>query len=105
MTQEKELNKLKIDDTNYLTNYTPKYLNRKPYVPYDSRKVYAIIPGVIQEILVKKGQAVQKNQSIIILEAMKMKNVIVASRDGKIKTVHVQTGTMVPKGELLLEFE
>lgn len=105
MIQEKDLKKLTIDDTNYLTRFTTKYSKRKPYVPYDSRKVCAVIPGVIQEIFVKKGQLVHKNQSIIILEAMKMKNVMIAPRDGTIKTIHVQSGAMVAKGELLLEFE
>jgi biotin carboxyl carrier protein len=105
MIQEKELKKLVIDDTNYFTNFTVKYQKKKPYIPLDTKKITAVIPGMIQEIFVKKGQAVKKNEDLVILEAMKMRNVLTSPIEGVIKRVHVNTGTMVTKGALLLEFE
>lgn len=105
MIQENELQKLVIDDTNYLTKYTPKYLIRKPYTPCNKRIVKAVIPGIIQDILIAKGQQIKRNDNLIVLEAMKMKNNVVASCEGTVKAIHVKKGQMVAKGELLIEFE
>jgi biotin carboxyl carrier protein len=105
MIQEKDLNKLVIDDTNYFTRFTAKYLKKKPYIPLDPKKIAAVIPGVILEVKVKKGQVVKKNEDLLILEAMKMRNVLTSPFDGVIKDVLVKPGNMVAKGELLLEFE
>src|SRR3989339_1969000 len=44
------------------------------------------LPGVILEVVVKEGDSVKKGQKLLILEAMKMENVIESSADGKIVT-------------------
>jgi len=103
--KEKNFKNIIVDDTIYETSLTPTFLRRKPYIPYDSRKVNAIIPGVVQEIFVEKGQKVQRNQNLLILEAMKMRNSITSPREGVIKSIKVKQGTRVAKGELLIEFE
>jgi biotin carboxyl carrier protein len=48
---------------------------------------------------------VERNDKLLILEAMKMKNIIYAPFDAKIKKVYVKEGEMVPKSALLIEFE
>ena len=63
------------------------------------------MPGLILEILVSKGQEVKENESLLILEAMKMENVIVSPREGIIKSITVGKGDAVVKNQLLLEFE
>lgn len=105
MNDDKELNKLIVDDTSYVTKVTSKFTNRKAYTPADPKKIRAVIPGIILEVLVKKGQKVQRGDKLLILEAMKMKNSLLSQVDGTIKDIHIQSGKMVAKGELLLEFE
>ncbi|MBZ0198705.1 MAG: acetyl-CoA carboxylase biotin carboxyl carrier protein subunit [Ignavibacteriaceae bacterium] len=103
--KNKELNKLLIDDTNYETNFPAKFLRRKKYVKADPKKVFAFIPGVITNIKIKPGQTIGQNESIIILEAMKMKNDLLSPLKGKVKDIFISEGQMVTKGQLLIEFE
>ncbi|WP_027137545.1 acetyl-CoA carboxylase biotin carboxyl carrier protein subunit [Gaetbulibacter saemankumensis] len=67
--------------------------------------VYAPMPGLILDIHVKKGDSVNENDSLLILEAMKMENIITAPRDGIIKSIAVSTGKSIDKNQLLIEFE
>ena len=66
--------------------------------------VLAPIPGVIEEIMVREGDSVKNGQELLILEAMKMKNAIRATRDGKIARIHVSVGQQVPHSHVLIEF-
>ncbi len=99
------MEKLNIDMTNYETKLTNKFKNRKVYKPVDPKEVTTNIPGIINEIFVKPGQKVKKGESLLILEAMKMKNHIVSTQDGVIKSVLVSTGDMVPKDAVLIKYE
>lgn len=63
------------------------------------------MPGLVLQILVEPGQLVQKGDALLLLEAMKMENVIKAASNGQVKTVAVQKGAAVDKGQLLLEME
>lgn len=60
------------------------------------------LPGVILEISCKEGDVVKKGQKLLILEAMKMENNIIADRDGTIKNIKVQKGDSVLEGSELL---
>ncbi|MCU0355390.1 MAG: biotin/lipoyl-binding protein [Cytophagales bacterium] len=64
----------------------------------------APMPGLILDIKVTDGQTVQKGDPLLILEAMKMENVIKAPADGTVKTVKVRKGESVEKGHVLLVF-
>ena len=96
---------IKLNDTVYETTLTKKYANRKPFVPKDPRRLTAIIPGLILELLVRPGDAVRPGQDLLILEAMKMQNHITAHDDATVRAIHVAAGETVMKGQLLLEFE
>lgn len=61
------------------------------------------MPGTILDVKVKEGDDVKKGQVLMILEAMKMENEIIASADGKVKTVYVQKGASVNTGDPLVE--
>jgi pyruvate carboxylase len=100
-----ELNKLQIDDREYETRLTKKFSGRKAYEPPDPKKLLAHIPGVIRKIYVEAGQSVARGQSLLILEAMKMQNDVVARDSGTVKAIAVVSGQMVPKGQLMIEFE
>jgi biotin carboxyl carrier protein len=67
--------------------------------------IKAPMPGLILEISVEVGQTVKENDPILILEAMKMENSFLSPRDGTIKSIAVEKGTAVDKGQLLVEFE
>jgi len=105
MEYNKESGKLVINDTQYETKLTTKFLKRKAYIPPDKKKLTAFIPGVILEIKVKRGQSVSKGEHLLLLEAMKMKNSLTAPMDGRVKDLYVKEGEMVAKNQLILEFE
>lgn len=67
--------------------------------------VKAPMPGLILEINVKESQEVKEDDALLILEAMKMENVINSPRDGVIKSIKVSQGNTVEKNALLIEFE
>lgn len=62
----------------------------------------APMPGTILRILVNPGESVTENQPLMILEAMKMENEVVANRSGIIKGIHVTQGQMVNPGDALV---
>jgi biotin carboxyl carrier protein len=67
--------------------------------------IKAPMPGLILDIHVKEGQEVKEDEGLLILEAMKMENVITSPRDGVIKSVNITKGDAIDKGHLLIEFE
>lgn len=69
-----------------------------------SRAVTAPLPGVIKSITVLPGQPVSIGDRLLVIEAMKMDNVIRAARKGIVETVHVAEGHHVAHGELMLEY-
>ena len=71
----------------------------------DSKAIKAPLPGVIISIKAKTGDTVQVGQELCTIEAMKMKNVIRATRAGKIATILVNIGETVQHHDLLMEFE
>lgn len=65
--------------------------------------VPAPLPGNINEIRFSAGQSVKAGDVVIILEAMKMENEIVAPRAGTLTKVHVQKGAVVNTGDPLFD--
>lgn len=68
-------------------------------------KIMAPMPGLILEIIVKVGNEVKENDPLLILEAMKMENMISSPRDGTIKSISINKGEAVEKNQILIEFE
>ena len=62
------------------------------------------LPGVIKSIIVRSGQQVAPNDELIVIEAMKMDNVIRATRTGTIGTIYVNEGRQVAYGEPMLDY-
>lgn len=65
----------------------------------------APMPGLILEIAVDKGQEVEKGEKLVILEAMKMENVIKASGSGVVSDIKVKVGDSVENGQTMITFE
>ncbi|WP_266367237.1 biotin/lipoyl-containing protein [Tellurirhabdus rosea] len=66
--------------------------------------IKAPMPGLILSVAVRVGDAVQKGDTVLILEAMKMENVIKAPGDGTVKAVRAGKGESVEKNQVLIEF-
>lgn len=60
------------------------------------------LPGVILEVSVKEGDTVKTGQKVLVLEAMKMENIIEATADGVIKSIKVNKGDSVLEGAPLV---
>ncbi|NNC94481.1 MAG: acetyl-CoA carboxylase biotin carboxyl carrier protein subunit [Chitinophagales bacterium] len=67
--------------------------------------IKAPMPGMVLEILVESGKKVSEGETVLILEAMKMENIIKSPGEGIVKEVKIATGDTVEKGEVLLSFE
>ena len=68
----------------------------------NEKEVGAAIPGSVIKVLVKEGDTVKENDSLMIIEAMKMETNITASCDGVVESVLVKEGEQVKTGQLLL---
>jgi biotin carboxyl carrier protein len=66
--------------------------------------VKAPMPGLIIDLRVKEGDKVMPGDSLLILEAMKMENMIKASAESIVKSVKVKKGDSVEKNQVLIEF-
>ena len=65
----------------------------------------APMPGLVLRILVEEGQAIKQGDSLLVLEAMKMENVLKSMGDGVIKQLKVKAGDKVEKNQLLIVME
>lgn len=67
--------------------------------------IKAPMPGKVIDVLVKEGDQVTKGDGILILEAMKMENVLKAEHDCTIKSILVEKGINVEKNQVLVELD
>jgi len=70
--------------------------------PEDKSQIGASIPGAVSHISVKVGDTVEKNQTLITIEAMKMETAITARMGGVVESIQVTEGDTVKGGQLLL---
>lgn len=70
--------------------------------PAGADALAAPMPGTILKVLVNVGDSVSENQPLMILEAMKMENEIVASSAGTVSAIHVSPGQTVNPGDGLI---
>jgi len=75
----------------------------KPLASSVSSQLNAPLGGNIFKILITEGQTVSKDQTLIILEAMKMETEIKSPADGVISNIHIQVGDAVAPGDLLID--
>jgi len=63
------------------------------------------MPGMVLKVLVEPGQRINKGDGMLVLEAMKMENILKASVDATVKSIKVIERTAVEKGAILIELE
>jgi biotin carboxyl carrier protein len=86
----------KVESTRYRPPTAPRNI---------SGALKANLPGQILSFLVQQGDLVKKGQPLVILEAMKMENELLAPRDGIVKEIHTTQNQLVMRGDLILELE
>ena len=69
-----------------------------------AKEIKAPMPGLILNIMVEVGKEVKKGEPLLILEAMKMENVIKSPVEGVIKSIKVEKGKSVEKNQILIQF-
>lgn len=71
----------------------------------DPKKIFAPMPGKIVKVLCKKGDSVSKEQTLIVMEAMKMEYSLKIHAAGVVKKLNVSIGSQAGLGDLLAEVE
>lgn len=69
------------------------------------QSIKAPMPGLVLLVNVKEGDTVKKGDGLLVLEAMKMENLIKAQSDGKVKKIHITKGDKVEKNQPMIEME
>lgn len=67
-------------------------------------EIKAPMPGLVLSISVNEGDEIAKGDNLLILEAMKMENMLKSSTDGVIKKILVKQGDKVEKNQILIQF-
>ena len=102
---------LNVNGNKYLVELKDRYdellhkLGMDTQLSKKINELKAPMPGMVLKILVEEKQEIKKGDSVLILEAMKMENVIKSAGDGKIKTLKVKAGDKVEKGQVMVSFE
>ncbi len=89
---------IKIKDKSVTANAANAVLYADPKNPME---IGANIPGNIIKVLVSEGEAVEENQPIAVIEAMKMETNILATAKGVVEKIHVSEGQQVKAGEMV----
>lgn len=70
-----------------------------------TKMILSPMPGAVISISVESGQTVVDGQELLVVEAMKMQNILRSETEGKVKKVLVKKGQSVAVDEILIEFE
>ena len=80
-------------------------VSRTPENAGGGKELLCPMPGLVVDIPVTPGQEVKSGETVAIIEAMKMQNILKAERDGKVKAVKAKGGDPVAADDVLVEFE
>ncbi|MFK7806665.1 MAG: acetyl-CoA carboxylase biotin carboxyl carrier protein subunit [Saprospiraceae bacterium] len=69
------------------------------------KEIKAPMPGLVLDVMASSGQEVKKGDALLILEAMKMENVIKSTGDATVKAIRVSKSDTIDKGEIMITFE
>jgi propionyl-CoA carboxylase alpha chain len=69
-----------------------------------SKFLLSPMPGLLVSLAVREGQEIKSGETLAIVEAMKMENVLKAERDGTVKKLHQQPGASLAVDQIILEF-
>lgn len=101
---------IKVNSTVYSISLKDKYDDLLHALGMDAslnqkiNNLKAPMPGLVLDVLVAENQQVKKGESLVVLEAMKMENILKSAADGMIKRIYINKGARVEKNELMIEF-
>lgn len=101
---------VKINGNIYTLNVEDQYDQLLKQLGLDNLAVSKILqikapmPGLVLSVLVAEGDEIKKGDNLLVLEAMKMENMIKSPTDGIIKKIEIKQGNKVEKNELLISF-
>jgi 3-methylcrotonyl-CoA carboxylase alpha subunit len=81
---------------------TPKLARRRAHEDAARGEIHAPMPGLVVEVLAHVGDEVEAGRPVVVIEAMKMQNALVAPLAGRVASIAVAPGTAVETGQLLV---
>jgi biotin carboxyl carrier protein len=102
---------LEVNGNKYTINIEDEYdllvkkMGLSAVVSHKITNIKAPMPGLVLDIMIEPGQEIEKGTPLLILEAMKMENVLKSEGDGVVKSIEVAKGAAVDKGQVLIEME
>ena len=109
--KEEKTVSIKVNNTIYSVKIEDQYDQLLKQLGMDNmaskkvKEVKAPMPGLVLDIVVEVGTEVKKGDTVLILEAMKMENVIKSPTDGIVKSIAINTSQAVEKNQILIQFE
>ena len=100
-----------VNDTEYKINIKDKFdillekLGMSDMAIKKMKDIKAPMPGLVIDIKVKVGDVLAAGDTILVLEAMKMENMLKSPGEGTVKSIKVNKGEAVEKGQVLIEVE
>lgn len=101
---------IRVNGNKYEVKITDKFDDLLKNLGLDSlaakkvNNIKAPMPGLVLNIIAKEGDTVKKGDPLLVLEAMKMENILKSPADGTVKRIAVTKGIAVEKNQLLIEF-
>lgn len=101
---------LRVNGNKYQLDIKDKYDELLKSLGFDNlnankiNEVKAPMPGLVLDIRVNEGDVIKKGDPVLVLEAMKMENIIKSPVDGTIKKISVKKGLAVEKNQVLVQF-
>lgn len=101
---------IKVNNTVFSISVRDKYddLLREMGIDVHSgpkvNNIKAPMPGMVLNVMVENGQEIKKGDPILVLEAMKMENILKSPSDGIVKKIHVAKGDKVEKNQIMVNF-
>ena len=103
--------KIKVNNHQYFLEIKDRYDELLKNLGLDNlntqkiKEIKAPMPGLVLKILVKEGDIIKKGENLLILEAMKMENMIKAPSDLIVKKISVKIGEKLEKNQIILSLD
>ena len=111
LNREEKTCAIKVNGTEYTLTIRDQYdellhrLGMDKLIGSKIADLKAPMPGLVLNVLVKNGDSIKKGDNLLVLEAMKMENIIKSPADLHVKMIRIKSGDKVEKGQVLINFE